>query len=301
MSRSVTIQMPGCTSNCGPGFDTLGIALTLHNFVELTLTSDTTYIGGEDYGKGTQDMVDEVANLFFHKAGIEPRGFKYDIWGEVPRARGLSSSATVRCGIVAALNSLLGVNMSQEDMIALVSGLERAPDGVVACFKGGFCVSRIDPEAGTYSGSMRFEVPKSIAMVVVSPDTEVSTVVQREALPDTIPFQDVVKSTNSLSWIVAAFASGQYELLKNAVTDYIHEPYRERLCPFTKEAIRAGMEKGAFCGWLSGSGSSVLCVCLQDDAIEVGKAMFKTFHSNGIQARLLKLRTANTGLKILES
>ncbi|MBN2069416.1 MAG: homoserine kinase [Opitutales bacterium] len=300
MSHSVTVQIPGATSNCGPGFDTLGIALTLHNFVELQLTPGCGDIVPAQHGASelTASMVQDIASAFFSHTGLLTVGFRYDIWGEVPPARGLSSSATVRAGVLSGLNHLRGTPLSQEEMIRIVSRFE-APDGVAACFKGGFCLSRIDPESGAYVNSVRYEVPHGLAMVVVSPDAEVQTRVQREVLPDSIPFFDVVKSINSLAWIVSAFASGDYSRLQAAVTDYIHEPYRESLCPFTREAIRAGMEHGAYCGWLSGSGSSVLCVGPQAEAIEIGKAMLKVFEVNGTPARLLKLRTANTGLRIL--
>lgn len=294
------MQVPGSTSNCGPGFDTLGIALTLHNFLEVELRPGAQIVGRGAVPPRTLEMARETAAAFAREAGLRAvPAFEFEVWGEVPPARGLGSSATVRCGLVAALNALLGEPLEQHALIRLCSRLDGAPDGVAACVQGGFCVSRLDPVHREYQGSVRFELPQDAAFVVVSPATEVLTEVQRAALPRELPFDDAVRTLNSLAFVVSAFATGRYELLRDNVTDVLHQPYRERLCPFTQEAIRAGTSSGAYAGWLSGSGSSVCCMGPAAAAIDIGKAMMSVFQQNGVHARLYKLRADNQGIRII--
>lgn len=296
--KSVLVQAPASTSNCGPGFDTLSIALTLYNFVRVTLREDAAICCvGEDV-EGTQSMVEVTARAFADTAGIEIGGFDYEIWGDVPLARGLGSSSTVYAGLVAALNALYLSPLDQEEMICLTTQLDNAPDNACAAFAGGFCIARTDPETFGYREHVRFALPDSLVFVAVSPAYEVLTADSRRVLPDSIPFNDVVRSANSLAFLVGALVSGEFTRLKDAVNDYIHQPYRELLNPFGHESIEAGCHVGAFTGWLSGSGSTVVCVADEANALKVGAAMQKVYEGNGVRCRVYRLAADNTGLTI---
>ncbi len=302
--QSVIVQVPASTSNCGPGYDVLSIALTLYAFVKITVDDITINSGkiqpATEDASGSQslELVKKAAAAYEERAGIRVGGFRYEIWGEVPVARGLGSSATLLAGILAGLNALYGEPLSRTELLALCAKLDAAPDNSAASFLGGFCVSRTDPETGAYLDTIRFDVSNSLYMVVVSPDVEVLTSIAREALPTEFPHRDAVRSLNSLAYIVSIFAKGQYEKLSAAVTDYIHQPYRERLFPFVREIIDAGRAKGAYTGWLSGSGSSVLCVSSAENYLKVGNAMTEVLQANNIRSRLFHLRTDNEGLKV---
>ena len=158
--KSVLVQAPASTSNCGPGFDTLSIALTLYNFVRITERDDDQVVCVGETAERTQDMVVSAANAFSEAAKLEARGFDYEIWGDVPLARGLGSSATVRAGIVAGLNALSGSPLDQDAMIRLTAQLDNAPDDACAAFAGGFCIARTDPETFAYREHVRFGLPE---------------------------------------------------------------------------------------------------------------------------------------------
>lgn len=296
--KSVIVQIPASTSNCGPGFDTLSIALSLYNFVRVVLRQDLTINAVGVQGDSTQVMVAEVAQAFFLEAGLEPLGFDYDIWGEVPRARGLGSSSTVRAGIVAALNALTGNKLCQEAMIRLTARLDNAADNACAAFAGGFCIARTEPSDFSYREHVRFELPHSLVFMAVSPDYEVLTADSRLVLPRAIQFDDVVRSTNSLAFLVGVMVSGDFKRLDRAVSDFIHEPYREKLNPFGRESIEAGCHAGAYAGWLSGSGSTVVCVTEEAKALAVGAAMQSAYENSGIKARAFRLTADNRGLQL---
>jgi len=297
---SYTAQVPASSSNCGPGFDTLSVALSLYNFVELTPADGLaiSWAGEGSVPGSTLYMVEETAAAFFKTAQRPEQGFSFDIWGEVPMARGLGSSATIRSGLLAALNHWQGSPLDRDTLVRLGTALDHAPDGISASFHGGFCVSRVDPQTGAYRETARFAVPPELSFVVVSPAIQVLTGKAREILPAEVPFNDAVRSLNSLAWLVAAFASGHYERLRGAVTDFIHQPYRMKLTPFVEEAIAAGRAAGAYDGWLSGSGSSVLCVCPAESALDVSKAMGGIYFANGIDNRVFQLKVDNNGLRV---
>jgi homoserine kinase len=163
---------------------------------------------------------------------------------------------------------------------------------------GGFCVSRSDPANGSYVETIRFPVPAELAFVVVSPATELLTKESRGALPLTIPYFDAVKSINSAAYIVAAFATGDFARLRQATGDFMHEPYRLPKIPGGAEAILAGLHAGAFTGWLSGSGSSVLCVCEFSEADQVLGGMRGAFAAARVESDGRILSADNTGLVV---
>ncbi len=296
--KTVLVQIPASTSNCGPGFDCLSIALSLYNFVRLTVRKDSVIAPVGEGNPGTQAMVEEAARCYAQAAGVSLPGFDYEIWGEVPLARGLGSSSTVRAGIIAGLNYLVGGALDQEAAIRLTTRLDNSPDNACAAFSGGFCIARTDPETRAYRHHLRFELAESLVFATVSPDYQVLTNDSRRVLPNVLPFGDVVRTTNSLAYLVGVLVSGNFERLENAVYDCIHQPYRERLNPFGHESIEAGCSSGAYTGWLSGSGSTVVCLCSPAVVKEVLEVMQQAYASNGIQSRAYRLLCDNKGLKV---
>ncbi|WP_269522964.1 homoserine kinase [Coraliomargarita parva] len=296
--QSVIAQIPASTSNCGPGFDSLSIALSLYNFVRITPREDDRIEAMDTASAGAQKMVVEAAMGFAQSAGVEIGGFSYEIWGDVPQARGLGSSSTIRAGVVAGLNAHFARPLNNESLISLVAKLDNAPDNTCAAFSGGFCIARTDPDTFAYREHVRFALPDSLAFVAVSPDYEVLTEDSRQVLPESISFKDAVRSSNSLAFLVGILVSGDFDRLKDSVVDYLHEPYREPLNPFCHEAIEAGCHSGAYTGWLSGSGSTVICVSDRSHAMAVGEAMQSAYTANGVHSRVFRLTAENEGLKV---
>ena len=203
---------------------------------------------------------------------------------------------TVLAGVLAGLDAIHGTSLGRRRLVGLVSGIKGHPDNAGAGILGGFCVSRTDPSTGAYVDSQRFEVPANVAFVVVSPPVELVTKESRGALPATLPFFDAVKSVNSAAYLVAAFASRDYGQLRHVSGDFIHEPYRLPQIPGGREAIAAGVAAGAWTGWLSGSGSSVLCVCERAGADAVHRAMTAAFARAGMPSDGRVLAADNAGI-----
>jgi len=299
LPTTVTVRVPGSTSNCGSGFDTLGLALSVYNDITLTRGDWRGARAATQADTAGLEMAEEAARLFFVRAGVEEFGFTLRITGDVPMSRGLGSSVTLRAGVVAALNALAGRRLTKQDLCSLVTQLEGHPDNATPAVIGGFVVARCDPHTGELCGVVRKAIGRELVFVVVSPHQELETKKARGILPKELPYFDAVKSVNSATYVVAAILSGEYDRLRHAVCDFLHEPYRLPLIPGAHAAIAAGVAAGALTGWLSGSGSSVLCVARPRKATQVGRAMQAAFAAHKVGATVHRLRADNTGLKVI--
>lgn len=298
LRESVTVRVPASTSNCGAGFDSLGLALALYNRVTLGRCSGDTPKPERAEDARALQMVGDTAKAFFDAAGIPERAFRFRIEGDVPPARGLGSSVTVIAGVLAGLNVLHDTKLDNHRLVEIATALEGHPDNASAGILGGFTISRCDGAEGAYVDSIRVVVPDQLSFVVASPQVELLTKESRGALPDTLPFFDAVKSINSAAYLTAVFATGAYEKLNHAVGDFMHEPYRLPKIPGGRAAIEAGIAAGALTGWLSGSGSSVLCVVRAEMAPVVSKAMATEFAQRSISCDMRVLKADNAGLQV---
>jgi homoserine kinase len=278
---SVTVRVPATTANLGPGFDTLGIALKLHNNISIRETDDLA-IERVDSMRGNAAalaMTREAANVFFRRSKLKPHGAQIEVKGDVPTTGGLGSSVTVRLGIVYALNELNGRPLSDSGLLELASELEHHPDNAAPALFGGFVVSAL------INGTIRhrrFNVPPSLKFVVCIPDFAVSTEKARALLPRQVPFGDAVENLKRVALITSIFATGDFSLLRGLFEDKLHQPYRKRLIPQLDAVIAAGVEAGALGGWLSGSGSSIMCLTEQKEKA-VAEAMSKVFANESVR------------------
>lgn len=281
---AVKIQIPASTTNFGPGFDCLGAALQLHNRVQIDPDGD--------WEQSTHpSIVRAAAKAFFSAARLDPFVFQCKISGDVPPARGLGSSVTVRLGILLGLNVLGGSPLTRNRIFQLCSELEGHPDNAAAALYGGFVVVN-------KSGNQvhRFDVDSTVTFVLLIPDLEVRTTDARAVLPEAYPRSDVVYNLANSSQIAAAFASRRYEILRDAFADRLHQPYREPFVPFLNAVIDAGCRAGAYGGFLSGSGSTIACVT-SGNATQVAEAMLSAVPR--IQSTTLVVGVDNSGAQII--
>lgn len=283
---SVTVRVPASTSNLGPGFDTLGIALKLHNQVTVREVDERE--------GGAAGVSSEAVAAFFARSKVRPHGAQVEVKGEVPVSSGLGSSVTVRLGVVYGLNELNGRPLSDHAMLDLVSELEGHSDNCAPSLFGGFVVS------GFIGGSVRyrrFSVPSSLKFVCCYPQFPVATEKARSLLPRQVPLRDAVENLNRVALLTATFATGDFSLLRGLFDDKLHQPYRRKLVPQLDDVIAAGVEAGAFGGWLSGSGSSVMCVTEQKER-GVAEAMARVFGRDRMRCVTQILHADNDGTRL---
>lgn len=284
--------MPCSTSNLGSGFDTLGLALNLYARVTLTRTNGTgiEFSGDAKSIDGAQKLCAEAANEFFVFSECPECGIKISVSRDVPVARGLGFSATVRAGIIAGLNELANARLSRADILRLVAKLEGHPDNASPAVLGGFTVSGI---VDGKTRCLRFEVDPALKAVTLIPKFHVRTEQARELIPKHFTKLDAAHALNRSALIVAAFASKDYEKLRGLFDDRFHQPHRLKLVPQRDRVIAAGISAGAIGGFLSGSGSSIICLTLKD-AQFVAEAMQLELPESEVKV----LTTENNGLRV---
>lgn len=279
--QQVTVRVPASTSNLGPGFDCLGVALRLYNRV-------TVVRGGED---SPLPVARETAQLFFKAARLRPFAFACSISDNVPRARGLGSSATVRAGLFLALNETAGKPLDRCAIFELCADLEGHPDNSAPALFGGFTVVR-------ERQVQRFDVSSRLRFVLLIPQSEVKTPAARKVLPARIKHADAVESCANACAITAAFASRNYDALRGVFTDRLHQPFRQRLIPFLPRVIAAAEKAGALGAFLSGSGSTIAAVTL-DAPKRIAAAMLAAVPSRN--ARVVITTADNHGAEAVKN
>jgi homoserine kinase len=298
------VRVPASTSNLGPGFDCLGVALRLYNDVIVTR-------GGKSR---PAPITRAAADLFFQRTRCAPFSFSVSIKGDVPFSRGLGGSVTVRLGVLVALNFLTGNRLDRLSIFQLCAHLERHPDNAAPAAFGGFTVvrqshlsrqTRLRPVDVNGAELKRFEVSARLHFVLLIPDFEIKTAAARKVLPPKISRIAAVENCQNACAITAAFASRNYRSLRGAFRDHLHQPYRQKLVPFLPRVIAAAEKAGALGAFLSGSGSTICAVTLQDQD-KVATAMLRAAttcperESNGsTSARTLITTADNTGAQIL--
>jgi len=245
--QHVTVRVPASTSNLGPGFDCLGVALRIYNDVTVTRSIKSR----------PHTVVGQAADLFFHHTRRAPFSFSVSITGNVPPSRGLGSSVTLRLGVLHALNALTGNLVEPLSIFQLCARLEGHPDNAAPAVFGGFTVVRGQTV-------QRFDVSGLLSFVLLIPDFEIKTSRARRILPPRIARAAAVENCANACAITAAFASGNYRNLRGAFADHLHQPYRKNLIPFLPRVIATAEKAGALGAFLSGSGSTICAITLQD-------------------------------------
>jgi homoserine kinase len=278
--QQVTVRVPASTSNLGPGFDCLGLALHLYNHVTVS----------RGRGERVGPMARSAGEAFFKRAARKPFSFSSSITGHIPPSRGLGSSAALRLGILHGLNELADRPLQRREIFEICAGLEGHPDNAAPACYGGFNVVRgLDRQMFTVSGQLHF--------ILLVPDFEIATAEARRLLPSRVDrFQAVENSRNACS-ITAAFASREYQSLRGAFVDHLHQPFRKKLIPFLEKVIAASESAGALGSFLSGSGSTICAITLRSPE-KIARGMLAAADSPG--ARILITTADNRGARVLD-
>lgn len=296
MPRSqVQVRVPASTSNLGPGFDCLGLALQVYNTTTVFRRHGAPLPGG---------MIGETASTFFAEAAggtIEPFGFEARIEGDIPVSRGLGSSVTVRLGVLMGLAELARETaaVSREELLKMLIDLEGHPDNAVPSFLGGFAVcSHASANHADGFAYTRLAVKPDLSFVTLVPDLKLSTETARALLPKEIPFRQAVENVQRTARIAAAFATSDYESLRGMFIDHLHQPYRQVLIPGFTSILGSALEAGALGSFLSGSGSCLMAVTL-NHVEAISAAMMDAAKKHNLSARVLVLKADNAGAQVI--
>jgi homoserine kinase len=259
------VRVPATSANLGPGFDALGLALTLYDDV-VAQVSDDAGIRVDVHGEGADAVPRDHRHLVakamlrgFDALGGRPRGVDLVCANRIPHGRGLgSSSAAIIAGLLLARALVVGGDERLPDaaLLELAVTLEGHPDNVAACLYGGVVVAFTRSSGET--DVLRLSAAQGIVPVVCVPSTAVPTKRARALLPETVPHADAVFNAARAALLVPALTS-RPDLLLEATDDRLHQPYRRAAYPRTGDLV-AKLRAVGIPAAVSGAGPTVLAL-----------------------------------------
>ena len=248
----------------GAGFDALGLALSLHNTVTMEEWDklDIMASDGSLVPTGTSNLIYRSAKAVYEQLGKPIKGLRIRQENPIPMARGLgSSSACIVAGILGA-NALLGNPLTKRQMLTLATSIEGHPDNVAPAMLGGF-VSSVFDEGQVFTA--RKEINEELAFAAFIPNFKLLTEKARAALPKTVDRRDAVYNLSRAALATAAFCDGDYELLRVATKDALHQQYRLPLIPGGERVFEIAWDLGAYAVYISGAGPTIMAVVHRDN------------------------------------
>ncbi|WP_019908998.1 homoserine kinase [Paenibacillus sp. HW567] len=293
------VKVPASTANLGPGFDTLGMALSLYAWIEMEEAAETVFhlYGDEMTGvaRDKSNLLYRVAQMVFAEAGVTIPELSITMYSEIPLTRGLGSSASAIVGGMAAANAMIGSPLDNAKLFDMATALEKHPDNVGASLFGGMITAVWD---GKHADYIRIEPPQELEVLVVIPEFELSTAKARGVLPDKITVSDAVHNISRTSLLTAALAAGRLDLIGRAMQDRLHQPYRAPLVPGMEKLLAEAPKHGALGIALSGAGPTLLCMVDRRESRKQELELFlvETMQEHGIPARTCWLSPCIAGV-----
>lgn len=292
----IRVRVPATSANLGPGFDCLGLALSLYNVFDVELAEGLEFVGCEPVHACPDNLFVQAVGLGFAELGLSLPGMRVVFDTAVPVARGLGSSATCIVGGLLAADALSGGALGRQRVLQLAAKLEGHPDNVAPALLGGFSVAVMD---GGEVYAVTRPVGRALRFCALVPDFELETSVARAALPASLDFKDAVFNAGRAALMAAAFVSGDFRSLKVACEDRLHQPWRAPLIPGFVEIVAKCRAFGAEASFLSGAGPTIMAVVHEESAAEFAASMRGWLAGrDGVVWRLLELQSDDVGARV---
>ncbi|MCS7251957.1 MAG: homoserine kinase [Anaerolineae bacterium] len=293
----IRVRVPATTANLGPGFDGMGLALSLYNEIEAepasTLEVQIEGEGADILPCNATHRVVQAAAALFERMGSSLPPMRLRCHNRIPLMSGLGSSAAAVVGGLALAQAWMGRLDPPETLLELAAALEGHPDNVAPALLGGLVVVAQDEDGLT---AVRVPIPP-MRIVLALPEVKVSTEMARRLLPPHLPLSDVVYQIGHVALLVHALREGDWKLLSRAMRDRLHEPYRARWIPGYERAVDAARTAGAAGVCISGSGPA-LAAFAPEGHEAIASAMEAAFKEAGVPARTWILEIAPEGVQV---
>jgi homoserine kinase len=285
MSGSYSFRVPASTSNLGAGFDALSLGLQRYLRVRLDPAPVMEIAArGVDHGSiptTPDNLILRVANRVAAQRRRTLPAFRMTIDNEIPLARGMGSSASAIIAGITCYELAADDKLSEQDIFRYAHEFESHPDNLAAALRGGLVAAAVAADGEVLIASLT--VADGVQPVVVIPAFELSTEKARAVLPQTYSRKDAVYNIQRSALTIAALTTGNWAMLREAMRDRIHQPYRAPLIPGFEE-ILALTTPGLAGIALSGAGPTVLALAGHRDAEAVGRAIAGVFEKHGVRA-----------------
>ncbi len=261
------ISVPATSANLGPGFDSLGLAVSLRNSVTI---KPSRFFSVSIKGEGENNPRLKGNNLFvsifndhYNRLTQKRQNFKFTFFNEIPMSRGLGSSSAVIVSAIASAHEAAGVRVSKRRILNHALVYEPHPDNITPAVMGGFNAATVEKNKVF---SQKKHLPDYIKAVVVIPDKPISTAKSRTTLPKSYSKENAVYNLSHSALTVAAFFNEDWEMLRLATGDRFHQKARMKMLPDLFGVQKMAYDNGALMSTLSGSGSTFFSMVYDTDA-----------------------------------
>jgi homoserine kinase len=297
MSRSFSFRIPSSTSNLGAGFDALSLALERYLRVSIEIEG----LNFEIIPRGVDaalipttpdNLILRVANSVARQRSRPLPAFRMLIDNEIPLARGMGSSAAAIIAGITCYELVTDDKLTEREVFNYAGEFESHPDNLAAALRGGLVAATESADGEVLVAKL--QVADGARAIVVIPAFELPTEKARSVLPQTYSRKDVVFNIQRSVLTIAALTTGNWSLLREAMRDRIHQPYRAPLIPGFQE-ILALTTPGLLGIALSGAGPTVFALAKAGATESVGKAIANVFEKHGVKATPLTVNIDNKG------
>ncbi len=309
----ISVKVPATTANLGPGFDCLGMALPIYN----TITIEETVLPGtgieinviadsgndddlslEHIPMDENSIIYKAVELLYNSIGQTPSELKITVHSQIPIARGLGSSASVIVGGLLAANELLGKPADEVALLSIATEVEGHPDNVTPAIVGGLVLASQEDDGSILY--RKLDWPDDWQITVCIPDYELATDIARSVLPKEVPMGDAIFNAQRLAMFIQAVNTKDAELMKAALHDKLHQPYRMKLVPGLEKIMENLKHEDNVLGCvLSGAGPSILIISQKNGIDKIHAIVKETWADLNVKAEVMTLPIEKLGAQII--
>lgn len=311
----ISVKVPATTANFGSGFDCLGMALPIYNVItieetvlpgtgiEINIMSETD--SDDDFAiehipTDENNIVFKAVEMLYNSIGQSPSELKITIKSQIPIAKGLGSSASVIVGGLIAANELLNRPADEAALLSIATEVEGHPDNVTPAIVGGLVLTSLEDDGSIVY--RKLEWPEEWTLTLCIPDYELATDISRSVLPKEVPLKDATFNTRRMAMLVEALHLKDAELMKLALQDKLHQPYRTKLVPGLSDIIENLKHEENVIGCvLSGAGPAILIISQKNNLEKIKSIVSDTWANLNVKTDIRTVKVEKEGAQILET
>ena len=294
----IRVRVPATSANLGPGFDSLGIALSIYNEYGFSFQDEgISFEGFEQEFKNEDNIIFMAMKKVFNKYNFKFKGLKIKIIKQdIPISRGLgSSSSCIVAGLIGAF-ALMNKELEKEEVFKLAIDIEGHPDNVCPAIFGGLVSTVMANGEALYN---KIEIKNGVKFIALIPNFKLSTEKARAILPSEVSFKDSVYNIGRAALLISCFMNGNYKLLREATKDRLHQQYRSKLIEGFDEVYEKVLNIGAYGCFLSGAGPTIMAIIDEID-LDFVDDIKKFIKEEKLNWNIKELAIDKVGAKILK-